>query len=364
LRRRDTVLYIVIIAGGKGERFWPKSVQAMPKQFHRIVTERSMIQETFNRVYPEIEKERIFVAAGAHLKKVILEQLPEVGEENLIIEPMGKNTAPAIGLASVVIGRRDPEAQVAVLSADHVVDPREEFLEALQDAARAAKKGYIVTFGIAPSRPATEFGYIEVDQQLEEAYGHEIYTVRRFREKPSYEQAEEYLHAGNFLWNSGMFIFNVQSLLEDMSIYMPDLHEGLMRIGKALGTDTEERVKEEEFNRFASISIDYGVMEKSSRIACLKPRFSWDDVGSWSSLERHRTPDANGNILEGNVVTIDSADNIVIGDAGSIVTIIGMRDTICVKDGERILICHKRADQKIKEALKQMGADAQNLEHL
>lgn len=358
------MLYIVIIAGGKGERFWPKSVQAMPKQFHRIVTERSMIQETFNRVYPEIEKERIFVAAGAHLKKVILEQLPEVGEENLIIEPMGKNTAPAIGLASVVIGRRDPEAQVAVLSADHVVDPREEFLEALQDAARAAKKGYIVTFGIAPSRPATEFGYIEVDQQLEEAYGHEIYTVRRFREKPSYEQAEEYLHGGNFLWNSGMFIFNVQSLLEDMSIYMPDLYEGLMRIGKALGTDTEERVKEEEFNRFASISIDYGVMEKSSRIACLKPRFSWDDVGSWSSLERHRTPDASGNILEGNVVTVDSADNIVIGDAGSIVTIIGMRDTICVKDGERILICHKRADQKIKEALKQMGADAQNLEHL
>jgi len=358
------VLYIVIIAGGKGERLWPKSIKARPKQFQPIVTERSMIQETFNRVYPDIERERIFIAAGAHLKGVISEQFPEIGEENLILEPMGKNTAPAIGLASLVIRRRDPEALVAVLSADHVIHPREDFLLALKDAARAAEKGYIVTFGIAPSRPATEFGYIEVDQPLTESYEHEVYTVRRFTEKPSYEKAEEFLQAGNFFWNSGMYIFNVQTLLEEMSVYMPDLYQGLMRIEKAMDTEAEERVKEEEFTKFESISLDYGMMEQTDRIACLKPRFVWDDVGSWGSLQRHRTPDESGNIIEGNVVAIDSRDNIVIGDEGSIVTMIGMRDTICVKEGERVLICHKGEDQKIKEALKEMSSKPENRQHL
>ena len=358
------MLYIVIIAGGKGERFWPRSVKARPKQFQRIVTEKTMIQETFNRVYPDIEKERIFIAAGGHLKDVILEQLPEISEENLIIEPMGKNTAPAIGLASLVISRRDPDARVAVLSADHVVHTREDFLHALQDASKVAERGYIVTFGISPSRPATEFGYIEVDRLLEESFEHEVFTVKRFREKPSHEQAEEFIREGNFLWNSGMFIFDARSLLEDMSTYMPELHRGLMRIGDALHTDAEERVKEEEFEKFESVSIDYGVMEKSDRIACLKPKFFWDDVGSWGSLQRHKTPDENGNIIHGNVAAVDSYDNIVMGDEGSIVAIIGMKDTICVKEGERVLICHKSADQKIKQVLKEMRSHPENSKHL
>ncbi len=358
------MLYIVIIAGGKGERFWPKSVRAMPKQFQRIVTKRTMIQETFQRVYPEIDRERILIAAGRHLKNVILEQLPEVGENNLILEPVGKNTAPAIGLASVIISRKDPQAQIAVLTADHVVEPKEDFLDALQDAAKAAEDGYIVTFGIAPTRPATEFGYIEVDSRLKSGFGHEVFTVKRFREKPTCEQAEEYLKAGNFLWNSGMFIFQVQTFFEEMANHMPDLYEGLMRIGDALGTDNEEGVKSDEFNNFESISIDYGVMERSSRIACLKPRFSWDDVGSWNSLERHRTADEHGNIIEGNVIAMDSADNIVIGDEHSIVSVIGMRNTIFVKDGDRILICHKQADQQIKEVLKRIAEDDRNLRYL
>ena len=358
------MLYIVIIAGGKGERLWPKSIKARPKQFQSIVTERSMIQETFSRVYPDIEKERIFIAAGAHLKGVIAEQFPDIGEGNLIIEPMGKNTAPAIGLASLVIRRRDPEALLAVLSADHVIHPREDFLLALNDAAEAAEKGYIVTFGIAPSRPATEFGYIEVDQPLAESYEHEVYTVRQFTEKPSYEKAKEFLEAGNFFWNSGMYIFRVQTLLEEMSIYMPDLYQGLMRIEKVMGTEAEQRVKEEEFTKFESISLDYGMMEETDKLACLKTRFLWDDVGSWGSLERHRTPDEKGNIIEGNVVAVDSTDNIVIGDEGSIVTIIGMRETICVKQGERVLICQKGADQKIKEALKEMSIKPENRQHL
>jgi len=358
------VLYIVIIAGGKGERFWPKSVKAMPKQFHRIVTERTMIQETFHRIYPEVDRDRIFVAAGAHLRDIILEQLPELDERNLIVEPVGKNTAPAIGLSAAVIGNLDAEAVIAVLSADHVVETKEGFLAALQDAERAAERGYIVTFGIEPTRPATEFGYIEVGNALSGDFKHEVYAVRRFREKPSLKRAREYIEAGTFFWNSGMFIFRVTALLDAMAEHMPSLYSGLMRIQESLDTGREERVKREEFDGFESVSIDYGIMEKSDRIACLKPRFVWDDVGSWSALERHRKGDENGNMHEGNIITVDSADSIVFGDSDSIIALVGMRNVIVVKEGKRILVCRKGSDQKVKEALKRIAENEANVKYL
>jgi mannose-1-phosphate guanylyltransferase len=358
------LLYTVIIAGGKGERFWPKSVRAMPKQFHSIVTGRTMIQETFHRVYPEIARDCIFISSGAHLTELIRSQLPELDENNLIVEPMGRNTAPAIGLAAAVLHRREQDAVVAVLSADHVIHPREAFLDALNDARKVAEGGFIVTFGIEPTRPATEFGYIELDCSMGERLDHEVYTVKRFREKPSYGQAEEYVKAGSFLWNSGMFVFQASTLLGAMKIHMPSLYRGLMRIADNLGTEQEDRVKCEEFEGFESISIDYGIMEKFEHIACLKPGFAWDDVGSWSALERHRPADERGNILDGNVIAVDSRDSIVIGDGKSVISLIGMRDTIVVKEGERILICHKRADQKIKDALRIMEDDETNARHL
>jgi mannose-1-phosphate guanylyltransferase len=364
--RRERVLYAVIIAGGKGERFWPRSTRRMPKQFHRIVTERTMLQETLHRVFPEISKKRVFIAAGVHLKHAVLEQLPEIDEANLIIEPVGRNTAPAIGLASAVIEAGDPEAVIAVLSADHVVETREAFHEALHDGARAAEGGHIVTFGIQPERPATEFGYIEVGERLELEVSHDIYRVKRFREKPSLEQAREYVAAGTYLWNSGMFIFKAGTLLEEIRMFMPDLHQGLLRIRDSLdsGPTRVEEVKASVFEKLESISIDYGVMEKSGRIACLRPRFTWDDVGSWGALDRHRTGDERGNITEGNVVAVDSADNIVLGDDSSLITMVGMRDSIVVKAGERILICHKTADQRIKEAVKRISEKDEYAEYL
>jgi mannose-1-phosphate guanylyltransferase len=358
------VPYIVIIAGGKGERFWPRSTRAMPKQFHRIVTERTMIQETLHRVFPEIPRERIFIAVGAHLKETVLQQLPEIDETNLIIEPVGRNTAPAIGLAAAVIGSRDPEAVVAVLSADHVVETRQAFLEALHDGAQVADGGYIVTFGITPTRPATEFGYVEVGEKLSIDVNHDIFRVKQFREKPSLEQAREYAAAGTYLWNSGMFIFKAATLLDEMRMFMPDLYRGLLRIRDNLNSDNVEEVKASVFANLESISIDYGVMEKSERIACLEPRFTWDDVGSWGALDRHRKGDEQDNITEGNVVTVDSTNNIVLGDDSSLVSMVGMRDTIVVKAGERILICRKDADQRIKEAIKRIAENDENAKYL
>jgi mannose-1-phosphate guanylyltransferase len=358
------MLYAVIIAGGKGERFWPRSVRARPKQFQRIVTARTMLQETFYRVYPEIPGERIFIGAGEQHRNIILEQLEEVDGGNLIVEPVGRNTAPAIGLASCVISSRDSEAVIAVLSADHVVKPRGAFLSALSDAEKAAEQGYIVTFGIEPDRPATEFGYIEVAEPLKGDFGHEIFTVKRFREKPSLELAEEYRMAGTFLWNSGMFIFRADVLLGAMEKYMSALYRGLMRIRTSLGTAEEQRVIEEEFSGFESISIDYGVMERFDRIACLKPRFFWDDVGSWGALERHLKGDERGIIRSGNVVTVDSESSIVLGDEESIIALVGMQDTIVVKEGGRILVCHKNADQKIKDVLRKIAERGENLSYL
>jgi len=345
------MMYVVIIAGGKGERFWPKSTRALPKQFHKIVTGRTMIQETFYRVYPEIGADRIFIVAGPHLKEVILQQLPEFREENLIVEPVGKNTAPAIGLATVYIHREDPDATIAVLSADHVLQPKKSFLKALENAGDVAGRGFIVTFGIQPSRPATEFGYIETGGPLDGQYDFKVLAVKAFREKPGLEKARDFVQKGTFLWNSGMFIFRADVMLSAFKRHMPGMYPGLIRIEKSIKTNLEQLVKEKEYDGFESISIDYGVMEKIENIACIQPEFEWDDVGSWGALGRHCDTDDFGNVVRGNTVLLDARSNIIVGDDDTLIALIGIEDTVVVKEKNRVLICSRSMDQRIKEVL-------------
>ncbi len=345
---------IVVMAGGKGQRFWPKSTLEMPKQFQKIVTDRTMLQETFYRIYPDIDKKNIFFIANPKLSKIIKDQLPEIDDNNLIIEPFGKNTAAAIGLASVYISLSDPEGVIIVLTADHVVYPKEEFLKGIDVAADVADKGYLVTFGIKPDRPATEYGYIEVGDRLSDDYMLDVFKVKIFREKPDIETAKRFIESGNFFWNSGMFAFKVSTILDEIKRYVPGLYKGLMRIRDSVGNRDEERVKIEEFEKFDDISIDYAVMEKADRIACVIPKYIWDDVGSWNSLYRHKKSDESGNIIEGNSVVLDSRDTIVLGDEESVIVAIGLKDIIVVKNENRILICHKDKDQKVKDALKIM----------
>lgn len=348
---------IVMIAGGRGQRFWPKSTETMPKQFHKIVSDKTMIQETFYRVYPEIDLENIFIVAGDGLIPVIIDQLPMIQKQNLIAEPVGKNTAPAIGLAAVYLYKRDPDAVMAVLTADHIVEPREEFLKALRTAARAAETGHLVTFGITPDRPATEYGYIEIGDRIQGDFALDVYSVKMFREKPTCELARKFIESGTFLWNSGLFAFRVKTILDAMKRHMPSLYTGLMRIYESIGTKHERSVKIDEFEKFENISIDYGVMEKSGNIVCVRPEFLWDDVGSWGALFRHREKDHDGNIVQGNTVMVDSNDNIVLGEANSIISLIGMHNVIVVKEKDKVLICHRSQDQKIKDALKAMSED-------
>ncbi len=344
-------MYVVIIAGGKGERFWPKSTLALPKQFHTIVAERTMIQETFYRVYPEIGPDRIFIVAPPHLREIILQQLPELVEENLVVEPAGKNTAPAIGLATVYIHKKDPDATIAVLSADHVLQPKTSFLKALENAGDVAGRGYVVTFGIQPVRPATEFGYIETGGALEGQYDFTVLLVKSFREKPDAETARDFARRGTFLWNSGMFIFRADVMLSAVERHMPGMYRGLMRIEKSIKTTGEQRVKEEEYDGFESISIDYGVMEKIENIACIRPEFEWDDVGSWGALGRHCDTDDAGNVVRGNAVLLEAESNIIAGDDDTLIALIGIKDVVVVKEKNRVLVCKRSMDQRIKEVL-------------
>jgi len=343
---------VVIMAGGKGERFWPRSIISKPKQFHKIVSERTMIQETFYRLYPDIYDNDIYIVAGEHLLSVIKEQLPEFQQQNLIIEPFGKNTAPAIGLAAVYIFKRAPEATMVVLTADHVIQPREDFLKAVETAVKVAEQGYLVTFGIQPDRPATEYGYIQTGARLEGEFEHEVYRVEMFKEKPTVSRAREFISSGNFLWNSGLFIFQVKTVLEAIKDFIPTIYSGLMKIYESLDTPDEYKVKKQAFQEFKDISIDYAVMEKADNIVCVKPTFLWDDVGSWSALERHKKKDEHGNITEGQVVMLDCSNNIVIGEDNSLISMIGINDAVVVKEGEKLLICHRSQDQNLKDILK------------
>ena len=348
---------IVIMAGGKGERFWPKSVMKKPKQFHKIVTDNTMIQETFLRIHPEVNKENIFVVAGPGLGALILEQLPQIQKRNLIIEPEGKNTAPAIGLAAVYLLHQSPDAVMVVLTADHVIEPKREFLKAINTAVNVAEKGYLVTFGITPTRPATEYGYIEIGHMLNVDFGLDVHKVKMFREKPSYEKANKYIEEGTFLWNSGLFAFKASEILRAIEKHMNTLYSALMNIYHSLGTENEGNVKKHEFGKIKNVSIDYGIMEKADNIACVRPKFLWDDVGSWCAIARHRAANPEGNVVEGNAIFVDSRDNIVLGDTDSLISLIGISNSIVVKEGNKILISSRAKDQKVKDVLKILAQD-------
>jgi mannose-1-phosphate guanylyltransferase len=353
-QKEARVYNIVVMAGGKGERFWPKSDVHKPKQFQRIVSDRTMMQETFFRVYPEVSAERIFIVAGERFREVIVEQLPDLRPQSLIVEPVGKNTAPAIGLAAVYLLDDHRDEVMVVLTADHVLKPKHEFLRAVEAAASAAEGGSLVTFGISPNRPAVEYGYIEIGKVRERIRGLEVYDVEKFHEKPSLECASEYVRSGKFLWNAGLFAFTVSALLGSMKTHMPRLYEGLMCIHESIGTKREEAVKKEEFAQFESISVDYGIMEKARNIVCVRPSFLWDDVGSWGSVARHREKDTHGNVSQGQVMLIDAKDNIVLGDDESLISLIGLSDVIVVKEGHKILIAHRSQDQRVKEVVQRI----------
>lgn len=342
----------LIMAGGKGERFWPKSRISLPKQFLSLTDDgKTMIQLTVERISSIVDIKDVYVATNQLYKKLVLEQLPDIPEENILCEPVGKNTAPCIGLGAIHVHAKNDDAIMIVLPSDHLIKNQKAFVKTLKEACDVAEEGEnLVTIGITPNYPETGYGYIHYDKQncLLSAN-----AVKKFVEKPNAQLAEEYLESGEYLWNSGMFVWKVSTILQKYQELMPDIYEGLCVIQKSIGTDSYIETLNKEFQAFRSESVDYGIMEHAKNIYSLPGNFGWDDVGSWLAVGRIKEHDTNDNIVNGNVVTVDTKDCIIEGQDKLIATV-GLCDIVIVDTKDALLVCDKKSTGNIKNVLSQL----------
>jgi len=342
----------LIMAGGRGERFWPKSRKNLPKQFLSLTDDgKTMIQLTVERISPMVKLEDIYIAINKEYKNLVLEQLPGLPEENILCEPVGRNTAPCIGLGAIHIEKKKKDALMFVLPSDHLIKFNKMFLQTLQDACDVAEKNNnLVTIGITPDYPETGYGYIKFDSRATEG---RAYKVDRFVEKPSLEVAKEYLTTEEYLWNSGMFIWKVSSILKNMKKFMPNTYDSLKKIQGAIGTESEDGVLEKEFTALPSMSIDYGIMEKADDIYILPGTFGWDDVGSWLAVERIKKTNEFGNVVNGNIITVNTKNCVIQGDKKLIATV-GLDGMIIVDTDDATLICSKDHAGEIKKVIENL----------
>lgn len=352
-------IYGVILAGGKGERFWPKSKQTNPKQLLAIISNKSMLEETVERLESFIEHQRIMVI-GTSLLEYSIKKLNVVDEKNLLSEPFGKNTALAIGYAAVKIRHDDPAGVMLVCPADHSIHTNKDFLATIETGYEFALKGNLVTFGVTPIRPDEGYGYIELGEQLIDS---KVYKIKSFKEKPNIKTARSYLKKGNTLWNSGIFLWRVSDILSAIEKYLPEMHKALQEFEKSIGRENEKDELLKLYNESQSISIDFGIMEQASNIVICRSQFSWDDVGDWNALERIKSKDKNGNILEGAVAEINCRDNIVACEDG-LVCLIGVEDLIVVRTKDETFICKKSETGEIKNLLKILEKNEKFKNHL
>lgn len=345
----------VIMAGGKGERFWPKSRTNLPKQFLNISGNKSMIQQTIARLELLISINQIFVVTNELYAELIHAQIPHLPEQNIIIEPIGRNTAPCIGLASLFVEEQYPDSTMIVLPSDHIIENEEGFLNILKTATEfTSTNNSMVTLGISPKYPETGFGYIESSDQMQILNNLEIHKVSRFVEKPDYQTAQSYLEAGNFYWNSGIFIWKTATIRNAFKEHMPDLHDVLETIKASLQEKDREGIVKSEFNKMPDQSIDYGIMEKMKDIYVIPCKFGWDDVGSWTALDRINERDDNGNVIRGNILNIDTKRCIIESNNGKLIATLGIEDLIVVDTDDVTLICTKEKAQEVKLLIKEL----------
>lgn len=342
----------VIMAGGRGERFWPKSRNDMPKQFLSLLGDgKTMLQLTVERLVPLVSIEDVFVVTNQAYVSIVKEQLPSIPRENILAEPVAKNTAPAIGLAAAVIQKKYGESIMIVLPSDHLIKQPLLFLDVLKTSINVAmENSNLVTIGITPNYPETGYGYIRFGHNnYHEKYSN-VYLVEKFVEKPSIEKAREYVDSGNYIWNSGMFVWKTSSILFNFETYLKDTYVGLSNIADAYQTEQFDDVLLKEFIKFKSVSVDYGIMEVASDIYTIPSSFGWDDVGSWLALERIVNTDNHGNAIQGNVISIDSKNMIVVGNNKLIATV-GLDDIIIVDTDDVTLVCSKNEAQNVKSVI-------------
>jgi mannose-1-phosphate guanylyltransferase len=344
-------MYVVIMAGGRGTRFWPRSRDRKPKHLLDILSERTIVQETVDRLLPLVPPERILVVTGRTHAAELARQLPGIPARNILIEPVGRNTAPCIGLAALHVRRLDPDGVMAVLPADHRIAADALFRDVLQAAAEAAQPGdRLVTIGIAPTAPETGYGYLELGEEAGNSRGEAIWKVRSIREKPDRETAGTFLAEGRYVWNSGMFVWTAGAILAAIGQWLPELAGRLETIDEALGTAREDAVLEEVYPSLPSISIDYGVMEKAGNVLALRGDFGWSDVGSWDALWEVSPKDPSGNVLKGSVA-VAGARNCLVAAGGRLVALAGVEDLIVVDTEDALLVCRRGDSQRVREVV-------------
>jgi len=351
-------IFPVVMAGGSGTRFWPLSRKNRPKQFLALAGDEPLLAATISRLPPLARARQTYVVCGPAHAAAARRMLPKLPEQNFIVEPCARNTAPCVGLAALHVARRDPRGIMAMLPADHHISRPAAFRDALAAAAELAERGAIATIGIRPSRPETGYGYLKLGPRLV-TRGKKgrvtAHKVERFVEKPDLVTAARYLADGGYLWNSGIFAFRADVILEEIRRAMPVLGEQLDAIEASIGTAGYKRTLSRVFPECPSISVDYGVMEKSTRIAVVPADFGWSDVGSFAALSDVRPTDHLGNVAEGDAVVLDSHGSIVLAKGGRPVAVVGIDDVIVVDAGDAVLVCRRDRAQDVRQAVEELS---------
>ena len=348
--------YAIIMAGGVGARFWPYGSFKMPKQFLPVATSKdSMLQLTVKRIKDIIPYQQMFVVTNAQYVSEVKKQVPRIPTNNIIGEPIGRNTAPCVGLAAILLKQFDEKSNMVILPADHLIENEDEFKKTITAGLKFTESNdAIVTLGISPTHPETGYGYI---QFIEDAYLSvetaesekvTIYKVKTFAEKPTLEIARHFLESGDFLWNSGMFIFRADVILNEMKKSLPDMHHELIKLEKDIHTNKFKSALEKAYSRIKGISIDYGIMEKADNVYVIKGSFIWSDLGSWDEVYRIKPKDKQGNVITSDSFFKDSYNNLVMSPKG-FVSLVGVNDLIVISSKDGLLICKRGRSQEVKE---------------
>jgi len=361
--------YVIIMAGGKGERFWPISREKTPKQLITLLGGRSFLQQTVDRVLPLVPLKNILIITNEVQAPEVRKQLPKLPKQNVIAEPIGRDTCAAVTLGAALVGARSTTGVMAVLPADHVIPEEKKFQQVLSDAFDLAGRGQaIITIGIKPTEPATGYGYIRVGEALPAPQGVKGYKTAFFRaeqfvEKPNFDQALEYVNSGQYRWNAGMFIWSFVTVTEGLQKHQPEMYDACQRWFKVANNPGKlNKVLAKEYPNLKKLSIDYALMEHAQNVLVADGAFEWDDLGSWTALGRHLKADPEGNCAVGDFIHVDAARNIIFDartkDRRTPIAVVGLRDSILVQTDDATLLAHKSQAQKVKELVKKLGEDS------